>query len=177
MQYVECIWKFTGEWYVFDRYQLLVKALKNECNNNISMEIEKSKFRYSFFWFSGNPEMSFSFFMPVGFADTLRQIQNLEMLKLLKRQLRMLLHAPGMHTCIWCDCSSKTDKTVILFPGKKTIQNVCDTSLRIYQKFFRNKSRLSLSDSKVKLGAKKFCNKWKIGLNYWRNQPSYLISD
>ena len=43
IKYVEFVWKYTGEWYVFDTYQLHVKALIYYCNINIWMEIEKSK--------------------------------------------------------------------------------------------------------------------------------------
>ena len=48
IQYVEFIWKLSGEWYVFDTYQLHVKALKYECNNNILIEIEKCKVSLQF---------------------------------------------------------------------------------------------------------------------------------
>ena len=57
IKYVDFIWKFTGEWYVFDTYQLHVTALKYESNNNIKTEIEKSKTSVQFsliFWQSGD---------------------------------------------------------------------------------------------------------------------------
>ena len=47
--------------------------MKYYCKIIIWMEKESLKFRYSFFYFSGNLGMSFSFFMHVGFADILRQ--------------------------------------------------------------------------------------------------------
>ena len=65
------MWKITGEWYVFDTCQLHVKALKYECNNNIWMEKEKSKVLIQFCLIFRQSGMSFSFFMPVGFADIL----------------------------------------------------------------------------------------------------------
>ena len=43
IKYVEFVWKYTGEWYVFDTYQLHVKAMKYYCNIIIWMEMEKSK--------------------------------------------------------------------------------------------------------------------------------------
>ena len=43
IKYVEFVWKYTGEWYVFDTYQLHVKAMIYYCNINIWMEIETSK--------------------------------------------------------------------------------------------------------------------------------------
>ena len=43
IKYVEFVWKYTGEWYVFDTYQIHVKAMIYYCNINIWMEIEKSK--------------------------------------------------------------------------------------------------------------------------------------
>ena len=44
------------------------------------MEIEEPKIWYSFFYSSDDPVMSFAFFMPVGFADILRQehIENID---------------------------------------------------------------------------------------------------
>ena len=43
MKYVEFVWNYTGEWYVFDTYQLHVKAMIYYCNIIIRMEMEKSK--------------------------------------------------------------------------------------------------------------------------------------
>ena len=43
IKYVEFVWKYTGEWYVFDTYRLDVKTMIYYCNINIWMEIEKSK--------------------------------------------------------------------------------------------------------------------------------------
>ena len=43
IKYVEFVWKYTGEWYVFDTYQLHVKAMKYYCNIIIWMEMENSK--------------------------------------------------------------------------------------------------------------------------------------
>ena len=43
IKYVEFVWKYTGQWYVFDTYQLHVKAMIYYCNIIIWMEMEKSK--------------------------------------------------------------------------------------------------------------------------------------
>ena len=42
IQYVTFTWKFTGEWYQFDTYQLPVNALIYECNNIILMKMDYS---------------------------------------------------------------------------------------------------------------------------------------
>ena len=48
IQFVEFIWKFTGKWYVFDTYQIHVKALINLWNIIIWMEMDKSKVSVQF---------------------------------------------------------------------------------------------------------------------------------
>ena len=43
IKYVEIVWKYTGERYVFDTYQLHVKSMIYYCKIIIRMEMEKSK--------------------------------------------------------------------------------------------------------------------------------------
>ena len=55
IKYVEFVWKYTGEWHVFDTYQLHVKAMIYYCDINIWMEIEKSKILIQFLLIFGQP--------------------------------------------------------------------------------------------------------------------------
>ena len=51
IKYVEFVRKYTGEWYVFDKYRLHVKAMIYYCNIKIWMEIEKSEVLIQFLLF------------------------------------------------------------------------------------------------------------------------------
>ena len=72
IKYVEFVWKCTGEWYVFDTYQLHVKAMKYYCNIIIWMAMEKSKELIQLLVIFRQFGDVLSFFMHVGFAYILR---------------------------------------------------------------------------------------------------------